>query len=163
MKKLIALATVSLLIVLTGFAFKRPEGHKATAPEESRMEGLRVANKENGAMAWMLESAVAALSEDGKTANLKDVTLNLPEKNMDVRSNSGIYEIEKEALSLSGGVTAKTPEYTVTTDSVRLKEGRELVTDERVVIEGKGIKIEGKGLRAKGNAFQLKHVTALLY
>ena len=163
MKKLLALASVSLLLVLTGFAFKRPEGHRAAAPEESRMEGLRVVNKENGVTTWMLESAEAALSEDGKTANLKDVVVNLPEKNMDVRSNSGIYEIEKEGLSLSGDVTAKTPEYTVTTDFVRLKEGRELVTDERVVIEGKGIKIEGKELRAKGNAFQLKHVTALVY
>lgn len=164
MKKALLAALVSALILFTALALKKQtgSGDAAALAEGSSIEGLKIVNREKGRPLWSFTATKAALSENGRTARLDKVRVKFAERNIEVEAGGGLYGMEDKDLSLGGGITAKTENYTITTDSVRLLKGGELVTDDRVVMEGKGVRVEGQGFRAKDSAWVLKNVTALL-
>lgn len=156
-----------ILLLFAGIAFKKgaaldKDGGTASLTG-SYIEGLRIVNRENGTLLWSFTSERAVLSEDGTTALLKAVRVNFPDRDIEVEAAEGSYHMDYKDLFLKGGITARTNDYIITTDSARLLRGRELRTDGRVFIEGKGLRIEGNDLRAKDNAWALKNVTALLF
>lgn len=163
MKRFIIVLVLGLFIVVSVFAFKRPRLDLKTEVLPSEMDSLRVEHREDGSLSWLLESERASLSQGGETAELKEVRLSLPNRSIFVSSDSGLYGIENGSLYLSGNIIADISGYTIRTNSATLLEGRELVSDEVVIIEGKGVRIEGKGLRTKEEKVVLKDVKAIVY
>lgn len=159
---LIIIAALSMA-ALSGIALKGKRPGESGPSVGPSMEGLRIVNKEEGEVLWAFTSARAAISEDGAIADLKTVEVNFPKREVGVTADGGTYDMRGNDLSLRGGVRAVSAGYSITTDTIMLRGGREISTDDKVVIEAKGLKIEGRGLRAKENAWVLKNVKALVY
>lgn len=160
---LIFIAALSMTL-LSGVALKGKRAGEAGRPSMvSSMEGLKIVNKEEGDVLWAFTSAEASISEDGGVAGLKTVEVNFPGREIGVTAMGGTYDMRGNDLSLRGGVKAVSAGYSIMTDTIKLRGGREISTDDKVVIEAKGLKIEGRGLRAKENAWLLKNVKALVY
>lgn len=163
MRRIIVVGILILLFMLAGFAFKKPTIKSEAFSAQAQMEGLIVTSRQDSTTEWVLQANSAMISEDGSMAILKNVFVQIPQRNIDVSAESGSFAIKDSVLNLIGNVTAQTPQYKVQIAAVTVKGGEELVSNEKVLIEGKGIRIEGKGLRAKDNAFILKDIRALVY
>jgi len=163
MKGFIIVLVLGLFIVASVFAFKGPRPELKTETLPSEMDSLRVEHREDGSLSWLLESERASFSQGGESAELTQVRLTLPDRSIFVNADSGLYGIENGSLHLSGNIIADVSGYTIRTNSATLLEGRELLSDEVVIIEGKGVRIEGKGLRTKQDKVVLKDVKAIVY
>jgi LPS export ABC transporter protein LptC len=164
MPKVILLAVIllalSLLICLL-FKSGGQSENKFGISVGSFMENVSVVNRKSGDRQWSLKTKRALLSEDGSTAEMKDVILTLPSEEMTVLADSGLYNMDSNDLSFSGDVKAVTEKYTIRTDTARLKK-ETISSDDKVVIEGRGFRINGTGLKASQKKIRLLNdVTAV--
>jgi LPS export ABC transporter protein LptC len=166
MPKLMLLAVFLSALSLSIYFLVASSGQetvKLGIAQGSFMEDVRVVNRDSGALRWSLMTKRALISEDGGSAKMQDVTLTLHSEGMTVLANSGLYNIDNNDLSLSGGVNAVTNNYTIKTDMASLKNEM-LSSNSKVKIEGEGFKIEGMGLRAFQKKVNLQNdVTAIFH
>lgn len=129
---------------------ERPDSAADRARAESFLEDVRVVNTHAGERRWTLLTKRASIAEGGETARMEEVTVELPEEEMTVTADSGLYHVSSRDLTLDGNIRAVTPDYTITTSSMSLSSGKaEITADDRVVLESDGFRIEGYGLRAE--------------
>jgi LPS export ABC transporter protein LptC len=148
-----ASVVVLVLTAIVAFAAVRAfEGKAERKPQAEAgtfMEDVVVTNKREGVSQWAVSTRKAWLSEDGKSARMDSVTVVIPDREMTIVADSGIYNMETMDLTLSGNINAATDDYTIKADSAELSGDRdEISSDGMVVVEGKGFRVEGTGLRA---------------
>jgi len=115
------------------------------------MEGVRVVNKGPGKDRWILSAKKVDISADNKSSRLQGVTITLPEYDMDVTSDTGVFDIEGRNLTLAGNIEARGKGFSLKTDSVELNsESNELSSDDKVVLEGNNFRVEGDGFHTTG-------------
>lgn len=137
----------------------RPGGSRSpvrNSTDGSYMEDVRVDNMEEGRLLWSLRSQRTAISDAGDAAKLQSVTVRLPEHDMTVTADTGVYDIIGSGLELEGNIEADAVDYKIITGRVTLdSESGEVRSEERVLIEGRRFKIIGKGLRALNSEVRL--------
>ena len=141
-----------------------PEGRDpASSANVSHMEGVRVQTTRDGERQWVLLSSSVEMA--GGRARLRGVDAEVMGIDMKVRAPEGEYDMDQGGLRLSGGVNMTGEGYSVETAGVRLDPSSgELVSEDLVVMEGKGFRVKGSGLRAAGQQIRLLNdVTAVLY
>jgi LPS export ABC transporter protein LptC len=110
-----------------------------------------VVNRGTGRDRWTLDAQKVEIYPDGKASRLSRVTITLPEHQMDVESETGVYDLGSRDLTLSGNIEARTEDYVLMTDSIHLKSKTgELTSPGRVVIKGSSFRIEGDGFHTNG-------------
>jgi LPS export ABC transporter protein LptC len=115
----------------------------------SYMEDVNIVNKKTGRKQWSLKAERVDLAEDNSIARMREVAIDLPQEGMRVKAASGVFNVDTGDLSLSGNVEARTEDFVISTDHVGLdSEKEEVLTDGKVVMEGKRYKVEGYGMRA---------------
>ena len=161
MKKVVALLVVLALVSIAGIATMK-EGQEKEAGAEAGLsiKGLRIMNREDGRLLWSFQSEEAVIAENGKLAHLKAVTAVLPDRQTEVNASSGLYNLESKDLVLKGDVIAKIEDSTLNTQELRVKDGRELLAEGRVVFETGSWRIGGEKLRATEKTVVMKNVTA---
>jgi LPS export ABC transporter protein LptC len=151
-KRIILAVVVLALTVPSVFFIESHEGTENASITRSFMEDIRVVNKGTGRDNWTLDAQKVEIPPDGKASRLSLVTITLPEHQMDVKSEAGIYDLESRDLTLTGNIEAKTDNYVLMTDSIHLKSKTgELTSPDRVVLEGSSFRIEGDGFHTNGS------------
>ena len=150
MKGFIVVAAILAVIAITSAVLiSTGDAPTSVLVAESFMQDVELVNKRAGRSIWTLTASKIDLPDDGKTALLSQVDINLIEHKMKVISPSGLYNLKSRDLLLQGGVTARGEDYTLKTASIKLDNRTgDLSTDEDVVIVGQKYVIRGRGLRA---------------
>jgi LPS export ABC transporter protein LptC len=150
-RKIILVVAILALIVPSLFMFSKGEVTDNTSFSESFMEDVRVANRGLGKVRWVLNAKRVVIEPGGKSSQLQNVSINIPEQKMDVTSDTGLFDLERRNLTLAGNVEATTRGYVLRTESVLLNSDTNAVSSEdRVVLEGNKFKIEGDGFHTNG-------------
>lgn len=152
MKRIILTVVVLALAVPSVFFIETHEVTDIAPISGSFMEDIRVVNRGAGSDRWTLEAQKVEIPTNGKASSLTSVQITLPEHEMDVKSEAGIYDLESRDLTLTGNIEARTDYFVLTTDSIHFKsETGELTSRDRVVLKGSSFRIEGDGLYANGD------------
>lgn len=119
---------------------------------DSFFEGLKIINKKNGVIEWILTARRADLAKDGKEALLSGIEMKLEKQGMIVQAEKGLYDMETKHVSIDGVITAHNENYVITTRQVLIDStGGILETGDEVKIEGKKFNLEGRGMKADNN------------
>lgn len=152
MKRVLFLAAILALTVLSVLMFK---GHKAVesgTTSGSFMEDVRVVNRVSGEHRWTLKARRVEIPGFGKPARLTAVTIDFPEHEMQVESEGGYYDLKTHNLELTGNIRARTEDYVVRTESILVEpESGQISGPDKVVLEGEKFTIEGDGFQADGD------------
>lgn len=149
MKRIILALVVLALAVPSVFFIETHEVTEFVAISGSFMEDVRVVNRGAGSDRWTLEAHKVEIPTDGRASKLISVQITLPEHEMDVKSEAGIYDLESKDLTLTGNIVARTDDYVLWTESINFKpETGELASPDSVVLKGSNFRIEGDGLYA---------------
>jgi LPS export ABC transporter protein LptC len=150
-KRIILAVVVLALAVPSVFFIEIHESTENASISGSFMEDIRVVNRGTGRDRWTLDAQKVEIPPDGKASRLSRVTITLPDHKMDVKSETGVYDLGSRDLTLSGNIEARTEDYVLMTDSIHLKSKTgELTSTDRVVIEGSSFRIEGDGFHTNG-------------
>lgn len=122
---------------------------------EVRIQKLSFVQTETGLMSWSLDASEADLTEKGKKALLKNVSVTIPygdQQQLFLKGDEGAVDTEKKAFSLwkKTGLMAVELEngYTLHTRGLQWHEpGREIVSQGAARITGAQIEIDGNSLR----------------
>ena len=152
-KGLLLLASVSLFFILFYMIERERNGkYDIHMKSESFFEGLRVIQKKNGVPAWVLTAKRADISKDGNTADLTDLQMDIKDKGIAINAGKGRYDLKTRNISIDGAVTAKSSNYSLTTEKVEIDSAKGLLrTDGPVLIEGKKFAVQGRGMEADNN------------
>ncbi len=132
------------------------------------MKSLHLINKRGNEIRWELSAPKATIPEDKKRIFLQSPSLiinNSPE--IHVTSGNGIYEIEKDNITLSRPVKINIKDAIFETDSLTWNSKDELIsTDDPVQVKGNNYIINGTGLTAQVTQQKvriLNNVKAIFY
>lgn len=149
MRKLLFFSFSLLLLSLFIILFKSEKEARIDMQikGESFIEGLKITHKNNGKPLWVLTAKRADLSENGDTAHLSGIVMNLEEKNMTIYADSGNYDLSSKNIYIEGPVTAKNTSYSLTTENVEIDAAAGILkTKGQVNIEGKKFNLQGTGM-----------------
>jgi LPS export ABC transporter protein LptC len=156
---------ISILFILT---YRGQNVYINPSFQESSMKSLHLINKRDNEIRWELSAPKATIPEDKKRIFLQSPSLiinNSPE--IHVTSGNGIYEIEKDNVTLSTPVKINIKDAIFETDSLTWNSKDELIsTDDPVQVKGNNYIINGTGLTAQVTQQKvriLNNVKAIFY
>ena len=116
---------------------------------DSYFEGVKIVNKKDGVMQWVLTASRADLSKDGREALLSGVEMKLEKKGISVSAKKGLYDMETKKVTVDGVITARNDNYVITTSQAHIDgDGETFETESDVTVEGRKFSLEGKGMIA---------------
>lgn len=132
----------------------------------SFIEDIRILHKTNGMTVWTLTARRADFFENDDKARLRDISMEIKEKNLVLHADNGIYNLADRSFSTDSIVNAASKDFRIKADSIdySIPSGT-ISTDGRIEVEGKGFRVEGKGMNAEtGQKVQvLKDVKATFH
>ena len=156
---------ISILFVLT---YREQNININPSFQESSMKYLHLINKRGNEIRWELSAIKATIPEDKKKIFLQSPSLrinNSPE--IYLTSGNGIYEVEKDNVTLSRPVEINIKDAIFETDTLIWNSKDELIsTDDPVQVKGKNYIINGTGLTAQVTQQKvriLNNVKAIFY
>lgn len=131
----------------------------------SYIEGLKIANKKDGAEVWVLNAKRADIIESENKAKLTDIVMKVSQNGLTVKSEDGVYDISNKSLILKKTITAETKDYTIITDRIEWTSAGEIKTGSDVRFISKKFNVEGEGMCADSDQKVriLKNVKAIFY
>jgi LPS export ABC transporter protein LptC len=159
-----------ILAISTLFILSYREQNVSINPsfKESSMKYLHLINKSGNDIRWELSATEATIPEDKKKIFLQSPSLrinNSPE--IHLTSGNGIYEVEKDNVTLSRPVEINIKDAIFETDTLTWNSKDELIsTDDPVQIKGNNYIINGTGLTAHVTQHKvriLNNVKAVFY
>ncbi|MDA8082140.1 MAG: LPS export ABC transporter periplasmic protein LptC [Nitrospiraceae bacterium] len=158
---------VALALIFLFFLIVRDEKEvlpSASGNGESFLEGVRIIQKKDGKEIWVVTARRADITGNGDRANLSDIEVKVREKGATITADKGLYDMKEKKLTITGPVTARDKDYTITARDVEFDNATgALKTDKDVRMEGKKFVLTGTGLLADNNEQKiriLKNVTA---
>jgi LPS export ABC transporter protein LptC len=150
-RRLILVAVVLALVLPSLFMFTRGEVRDNASYSGSFMEDVRVINRGSGKDRWILSAKKVDIAADSRSTKLHAVSIAIPEYEMEVTSDEGLFDIDSRNLTLLGNIEARTDDYALKTNSILLEsQTNELSSDDRVILEGSNFRVEGDGFHANG-------------
>jgi LPS export ABC transporter protein LptC len=136
--------------------------------QTSSMKNLHLTHREDGKVKWELSADKAILPVGKKEVFLKSLALKIHQSpEIYLTSGSGIYEIDKEDMTLNETVELNIKDAKFTTNTLKWDSRNELITTEDdIKFNGNNFLIEGTGLAAKIKQHKIritKNVKAIFY
>jgi LPS export ABC transporter protein LptC len=163
---ILSAALVIVFIIILGY--KEQSVKISPSFKTSTMNKLQMTHKEDNKIEWELSAREAFFPADKKEILLHSIglTINYSPK-IYITSGNGIYEIEKENMTLGKAVELNTKDGKFTADTLKWNSKDKLITTkDDVTFSGKTFFIEGKGLMAETDRQKvriLKNVKAVFY
>jgi LPS export ABC transporter protein LptC len=124
---------------------------------ESFLEGLRIVHKKGGNKDWIVTAKRADIKENGDRAELSDLEVTVPDREIKIYADRGSYDMTGKKLTIIGPVTAKDKDYTVTSEDIEFESATGILkTDRQVRIEGKKFTLTGRGLHADNQEHKVR-------
>ncbi|MDH4027228.1 MAG: LPS export ABC transporter periplasmic protein LptC [Nitrospirota bacterium] len=144
------LAAILVISALSIYSFYESNISMPRLYQTSSMHQVHLKHKQGNAVRWELSADNAVFPTGKKVVYLKSpgITINhTPE--IYLTAGSGIYEIEKEEITLTAPVELNTNGTKFTTETLKLNSDSETATtDDAVKYSGRDFLIEGRGLIA---------------
>lgn len=145
-----------LTIVLFSLYFLIVKDEKAKVPKiqqsESFLEGVTIVHKKGGKKDWILTAKRADIQGSGDRAELSDIEVKVQDRGIIINADKGAYDMTSKKLTISGPITARDRDYTITSENMQFENTTGiLTTDSKVRIEGKKFLLTGTGLQADNN------------
>ncbi|MBZ0156761.1 MAG: LPS export ABC transporter periplasmic protein LptC [Alphaproteobacteria bacterium] len=155
-KALFLLASLLFVGVLAIYSYKEGDMKaKVRLGESSSMDDIRITQKKEGAVKWVLYSKKAVFVTDNEV-KLTSVQIRFPEKELSLTSERGAYDIGKRNLTIEGNIKASTKDYDIIASTLLWDSSRnELLSDREVRIVGKRFFVEGGGMVATSDSAKL--------
>ncbi len=130
--------------------------------DNSYMDDIKIRHKKDGRDQWMLSAKKAAFM-DSHEISLNDLKIIFPDRDLTLTSSYGIYNNKNRNLELKGDIEASTDKYNIKAKRFLWDSSKkELFSDQRVQIIGKGFFVEGDIFTAtEGKARLDKNVKAV--
>jgi LPS export ABC transporter protein LptC len=163
-KMLFLLAVIGLLAITFYYSQDSDFRPKYQLSDNSYMENVNIVQKKAGETR-IIVNAEKAIFETDTDVKLLVLDLNFPEKGLTLTADTGYYNTKTRDVVIEGDIKAKTKGYDIVTSKVHWDAAKsELISDDKVVIEGKGgdFYMEGDILTAQGDKATLrKNVKAI--
>lgn len=166
MKSIVLLsAAVFLFAVITVYLIQDKDTNTTLRfDNNSYMDDVSIIQKKKGTLQWIANAkkAVFLNNTDVMLSNLKII---LPEKELILTSDKGLYDIESRDLKIEDNINAFTKDYEIVATKLHWDSSRgEIVSDERIQIKGKRFFIEGDALKSSADKAILNgNVKAVFY
>lgn len=113
----------------------------------SFLEDISIVHKRNGETMWKLTAKRADFLEGEDRARLHTIRLAVPENNLTLSADSGIYHFAEHSFAADTLVEAHGENYRILADSLDLDiSANGIRTEGRVKVEGDGFSVEGEGM-----------------
>jgi len=123
----------------------------------SYIEGIRIIQKKNGKSDWIVTAKRAEILANGNKADLSDIEVTVKDKGMTISAEKGLYDMQEKKLFISGPVTAKDRDYTITSQDVEFDNATGIMkTDKKVRMEGTKFTLTGTGMYADNNEQKIR-------
>lgn len=114
---------------------------------ESSFEGLTIIHKQNGVRSWVLTAKQATISKDGSQATLAGIDMDIMQKGVKIKADSGRYDIDNKRVFVDGTITASDRNFDITTKGIEIDSTAGILsTDEQVQLSGQNFRLEGRGM-----------------
>jgi LPS export ABC transporter protein LptC len=165
MRKMLFLLAGICLLTITFYHFQDSDFRpKYQLSDNSYMENVNIIQKKAGETRLVV-NAEKAIFETDTDVKLLVMDLYFPEKGLTLTSDTGHYNTKTRDVVIEGNIKAKTKGYDLVTDKLHWDAAKsELISDDKVVIAGKGgsFYMEGDTLTAHGDKATLrKNVKAI--
>jgi LPS export ABC transporter protein LptC len=118
----------------------------------SFIEDMKIVQTKKGVTLWTLTANRANFLEGEDRAELKDISLTIPQNSVVLHADKGIYNLSERSFITDSIVKAEAKDYRITADSVDFDiSSGDIRAEGRIHVEGKGFRIEGKGMSADGD------------
>jgi len=115
----------------------------------SFLEDIRILQKKKGMTVWTLTAEKADFLEGEDKAELHSISLAVPENNLILSADKGIYNFSEKSFTTDTIVEARTENYRITADSLNFDvSSSNIQTEGRVRLDGKRFSVEGQGMQA---------------
>lgn len=115
----------------------------------SFIEGVKIIQKKDGVTAWTLTASTADFLEGDEKAELKDIALVLPNNNVILHADRGIYNMSQQSFTTHSIVRADGEDFRITANTLDYETvSGKVKTGGRVKVESKGFQVEGTGMEA---------------
>lgn len=154
---LAVLAVAFLLLVITWSFFAADLGRQQDPPlsfgsitADAQFEEITYDRYEGGRLEWTLKADRASFFEDREIFDLEKVVVLADQGGrgqVEIRSDSGTYDMKMEDMSLAGHVLVSTPDgrTLATTRLFYVRKDRLIRSDDPVLIKGHGLLVKGTG------------------
>ncbi|MFO0752633.1 MAG: LPS export ABC transporter periplasmic protein LptC [Thermodesulfovibrionales bacterium] len=157
MKKALFLLALLLFVgVLAIYSYKEGDMKaKVRLGESSFMDDIRITQKKEGAVKWIVQSKKAVFVTDNEV-KLTSVQIRFPEKDLSLTSERGAYDIGRRNLTIEGNIRASTKDYDIIASTLFWDSSKdEILSDREVRIVGKRFFVEGGALVATADSARL--------
>ncbi|MBA4374203.1 MAG: LPS export ABC transporter periplasmic protein LptC [Thermodesulfovibrio sp.] len=123
----------------------------------SYIEGIRIVQKNNGKNDWIVTARRAEILGNGNKADLSDIEVKVKDKDLTISAEKGLYDMQVKKLIITGPVTAKDRNYTITSQDVEFDNATGILkTDKKVRMEGTKFTLTGTGMHADNNEQKIR-------
>ncbi len=149
-------AAVLLLVIIWGFFVTDGRRQQESSlsvggiAADAQFEGITYDRYEGGRLEWTLKAERASFFEDREILDLEKVLVFVDQgekEQVEIRADSGTYDVKEEDMSLAGHVLMTTPDgRTLATDRLSyIRKDRLMRSDDPVLIRGQGVLVKGTG------------------
>lgn len=145
---LIGISIISFTLLLIMLIPTREIDIKLNIKEGSFLEDLKIIHKKTGMTAWILNAEKAVFTESDEKAELEKIQLFIPENDVTLFADKGIYNLSEQSFTTGGAIKAKAKDYTIKAEMIdyEISSGT-IEAAGKIEVEGKGFKIEGRGMK----------------
>jgi len=142
------------------FFFLNQEGDiraKLVLEEQSYMGDVSIVQRREGVVKLMLNAKKATFMSDDDV-QLQGLTIRFPEKDLILRSDGGVYNMESRNLKIEGAIKASTKSYDIHAKTLFWDAKKnEIISDDPIQIVGHGFTVDGDDLVATTDKATLQH------
>ena len=143
---LLLITLAATYLILSGQQ-EQPRG--TTVKATSSIDGLRIINKKEGADIWVVTAQKAELVGNDTIGRMHAVQILAEKDGITVTADSGLYNMETRALTLSENIRIRTKDALISASSLAWDPAERVISSkERVIVDGERFRIEGDGLVA---------------
>ncbi|MEC4676414.1 MAG: LPS export ABC transporter periplasmic protein LptC, partial [Nitrospirota bacterium] len=117
---------------------------------KSFIEGLKIVNKKDGNMDWVLTAKRADITEKGENVRLSAIEMTLADNGITIYADNGVYHPDSKNLTVDGRVTARMDDVSITTEDIELDSRAGIIkTENPVIVRGNNFSLRGRGIEIR--------------